>query len=61
MAVYEFKCEKCEKITTKHQKISERTDIVTCEHCKENAHRIISMGIAKTVEGTRKGHFNSLG
>ena len=52
MAIYEFKCEKCMKLTVRSFPISSQQKTVKCEFCNEmTAKRIISVPSGYKMKG----------
>ena len=55
MALYEYKCRHCDKITVDRCKWEERRMFVNCEHCGHNAQYIQSLTATRT-DKTIKGY-----
>jgi len=52
MAIYEFKCDKCMKITVASLPISSKQEIVKCQFCNDlTAKRIISVPSGYRMKG----------
>lgn len=42
MAIYEYMCKKCNKISERWFRRYQDKELIVCEHCGETAHRIVS-------------------
>ena len=59
MAVYEYKCSKCKKITTKELPMKSSVDWVFCDHCKKGkAMKIISKSSFKIKGYSEKNGYS---
>ena len=59
MPMYDFKCKKCGELTTVILSMKDCDNSPKCERCGGNTGRFIGATFRTTVNGTRKGDYNS--
>lgn len=59
MAIYEFRCTKCNKINQKSLPISSKIKTVKCIYCDEDSERIISVSTFKIKGYSEKNGYSN--